>query len=124
MIRELISLILIGAGILFVFVAGIGIIRMPDIFLRMSASTKAATLGLMLILLGTAIYFSELGIASRAIATAIFVFLTAPVSAHMIGRAAYSDGVKLWHNTQLDELKDKYVSDEDSLASKPQPNNE
>lgn len=114
-----ISLFLIFLGIFFVVVAGIGVIRMPDIFLRMSAATKASTLGLGLILLGTAVHFGELGVASRAIATSIFVLLTAPVSAHMIGRAAYSDGCQLWEETQLDELKGRYVSDPETHASHP-----
>lgn len=120
MIADFISLLLLLLGIAFVFIAGIGVVRMPDLFLRMSASTKAATLGLMLILLGTAVYFREVGITSRAIATAIFVFLTAPVSAHLIGRAAYSDGVKLWEKTQLDELKGKYITDKETMESVPE----
>ena len=87
----LISQILTIAGVFFIVLAGIGLVRMPDVFLRMSASTKGATLGLILIMAATAIYFGELGITTRAIATIVFVFLTAPVSAHMIARAAYSD---------------------------------
>jgi multicomponent Na+:H+ antiporter subunit G len=118
-VGDSIGLILILLGILFVFIAGIGVLRMPDIFLRMSSSTKAATLGLMLILVGTAVYFRTVGIASRAIATAIFVFLTAPVSAHLIGRAAYSDGVKLWEKTQIDELAGNYITDEHTRESVP-----
>lgn len=123
MVSEIISLVMISLGIIFVLIAGIGVVRMPDLFLRMSASTKAATLGLMLILVGTAVYFGTVGIASRAIATAIFVFLTAPVSAHLIGRAAYSDGVKLWKDTQLDELEGKYVTDERTNESVPTSSN-
>ncbi len=105
---HLIGTILIVFGVFFIFIAGIGLLRMPDVYLRMSASTKAATLGLILILLGTAVYFSELDVTSRAIATIIFVFLTAPVSAHMIGRAAYSNGVKVWEGTEVDELDGRY----------------
>ena len=105
---HLIGTILIVFGVFFIFIAGIGLLRMPDLYLRMSASTKAATLGLVLILLGTAVYFGDLGVTSRAIATIIFVFLTAPVSAHMIGRAAYSNGVKVWEGTEVDELAGQY----------------
>ena len=95
-------------GVFLILIAGIGLLRMPDLYLRMSAATKASTLGLGLILLGTVVYFGELGIASRAIATIIFVLLTAPVSAHMIGRAAYTNGVPLWEGTKLDELQGRY----------------
>lgn len=117
---QLLSMFLIFSGIFFVVVAGIGVIRMPDVFLRMSAATKASTLGLGLILLGTAVYFGSLGVASRAIATSFFVLLTGPVSAHMLGRAAYSDGCELWEKTQLDELRERYVTQEASLGSVPE----
>ena len=116
---QLIGTILMIFGVFFIFIAGIGLLRMPDLYLRMSASTKAATLGLALILLGTAIYFGELGITSRAIATIIFVFLTAPVSAHMIGRAAYSNGVKLWDGTEVDELNGRYDEANQTLEGFP-----
>ena len=105
---EIIGTILMGFGVFLIFIAGIGLLRMPDIYLRMSAATKASTLGLGLVLLGTVLFFGELGIASRAIATIIFVLLTAPISAHMIGRAAYTNGVPLWQGTKLDELKGRY----------------
>lgn len=118
-VMTLISTILIFVGIFFVIVAGIGLVRMPDLYLRMSASTKAATLGLGLIVLGTAVYFNELTVTSRALAIIFFMLLTAPVSAHMIGRAGYSDGVPLWKNTQLDELRGMYNEGETELAGPP-----
>jgi len=105
---QIIGTVLMVFGVFFILIAGIGLLRMPDLYLRMSAATKASTLGMGLILLGTVLYFGELGIASRAIATIIFVLLTAPVSAHMIGRAAYSNGVPLWEGTEVDELKGRY----------------
>lgn len=105
---ELVSLILMLIGVFFMMVAAIGVLRMPDTFLRMSASTKAATLGVGGVLLAVALHFNEIGIAARAIAIIVFVLLTAPIAAHMIGRAAYRrDGV-LWSGTVLDELKDRY----------------
>ena len=81
---------------------------MPDLYLRMSSSTKTGTLGVGSVLLAAAIYFSELGIASRSIATLFFILLTAPVAAHMMGRAAYFNGVPLWKETRYDELKGHY----------------
>lgn len=105
---QIIGTVLMVFGVFFILIAGIGLLRMPDLYLRMSAATKASTLGMGLILLGTVLYFGELGIASRAIATIIFVLLTAPVSAHMIGRAAYSNGVPLWEGTEVDELQGRY----------------
>ena len=87
--REIISLALMIIGTLLMVIAGIGIVRMPDLFLRMSAATKASTLGAGFCLLAVVVYFGELGASSRAIAIIIFLLLTAPVAAHMIGRAAY-----------------------------------
>lgn len=106
--RELFSAILIIFGATFMLIAALGVVRMPDLYLRMSASTKASTLGVATILLATAIYFNDFGIASRVIATIIFIMLTAPVAAHMMGRAAYFNGVPLWSGTRYDELKGRY----------------
>ncbi|HEX6439063.1 MAG TPA: monovalent cation/H(+) antiporter subunit G, partial [Candidatus Binatia bacterium] len=76
------ALMLIGA--VFGLLAGAGVVRMPDLFMRMQAATKASTLGIGCIMLAVAVHFGELGIATRAVATVIFLFLTAPVAAHMI----------------------------------------
>jgi len=100
------GLMLIGA--LFMLVAAIGLLRMPDLFLRMSATTKAATLGTGSILIAVAVYFGEIGVTSRALATIVFLLLTAPVAAHMLGRAGYFQGVKLADATLIDELAGRY----------------
>ena len=90
---------------------------MPDLFMRMSATTKAATLGVGFVLLGTAIQYWDVGIFSRAVVIILFLLLTAPVAAHMIGRAAYFDGVPLWNKTIVDELKGKYDEKTHNLDS-------
>jgi multicomponent Na+:H+ antiporter subunit G len=60
-------------------------------------------------LLAVAVYFvNELGVASRAVATIIFLLLTVPVAAHMMGRAAYFNGVPLWEGTLYNELRGRY----------------
>ena len=105
---EIVSGIIILIGAFFILISAIGIIRMPDLFTRMSATTKASTLGVGLVLLGTAFFWQEIGISARAIIIISFLFLTAPVAAHIIGRAAYFDKVPLWHKTKVDELKGKY----------------
>ncbi len=113
---ETISAIFIIVGSIFILLSAIGIIRMPDILIRMSATTKASTLGAGLILIGTAFFFKDIGIVSRAIAIILFLLLTAPVAAHIIGRAAYFDGVPLWKNTHTDELKGKYDMKDHTLS--------
>jgi len=81
---------------------------MPDLYLRISVTTKAATLGVGLLLLGTALYFGQVSITTRAIAIILFLLLTAPVGAHLIGRASYFIGLPLWKNSVIDDLKGKY----------------
>ena len=98
-------------GAFFMFVAAMGLLRMPDLFMRMSSSTKAATIGLGALLLALALYFGELGVATRAVATILFIFLTNPVSSHRIGRIAYLVGVELWDKTLKDELQHVYPED-------------
>jgi len=100
------ALMLIGA--LFMLVGSLGVLRMPDLFLRMSASTKAATLGTGSLLIAAAVHFTEIGVASRAGATIVFLLLTAPVAAHMLGRAGYFVGVMLADETVIDELAGHY----------------
>lgn len=115
--NQIIGTLVAMVGVFFVLVAGIGLLRMPDLYLRMSTSTKASTLGLALILVGTAVFFGDLGVTSRALAMVVFVLLTAPVSAHMIGRAAYATGCPVWEGTQLDELRGRYDEQAHTLAS-------
>jgi multicomponent Na+:H+ antiporter subunit G len=116
-IWTVLSLLLMIIGGIFAFLAGIGILRLPDMYIRMSATTKTATLGIGCILLATAIFFSDTGVTFRAAATILFLFLTAPVAAHMIGRAAYLTRVPLWEGTVIDELQSRYDPGDHTLAS-------
>jgi len=97
-------LLLLGA--LFMLLAGVGLVRLPDLYLRMSATSKAATLGASLVLLGAAVHFGTAAVAGRAVVIVAFLFLTAPVAAHAIGRAGYRRKSPLWKGTIADELAD------------------
>ena len=103
------SVISITVGAFFILVAGLGLVRMPDVFLRMSASTKAATLGVGCTVLGVARYFGDFATFIRAMAIIVFLLLTTPVAAHLLGRAAYQDGVPLWKGTEFDDLRQHYT---------------
>lgn len=113
------GLIVLGAG--FMLLAGIGVYRMPDVFMRLHSSTKSATLGVGFVLLGATLYFNEVSIGARAIAVVLFILVTAPVSAHMLGRAAYFSDVPLWRGTLSDDLRGKYEHDTHSLMSEAAP---
>lgn len=109
-------LLLLGAG--FMLLAAIGLLRMPDLFTRMHSSTKSATFGVSFIMLGTAVAFSgAFDIVARALAVVVFMLATAPVAAHLIGRAAYLSGVPLWEGTLSDDMQGCYDSKTHELAS-------
>jgi multicomponent Na+:H+ antiporter subunit G len=97
------ALLVFGAG--WMLIAALGVLRMPDLFSRMQASAKAGTLGIGVLVLSVAVHFGDLEVSSRAALIIAFFFLTAPVAAHMIARAAYLIGVPLWSGTQRDELR-------------------
>lgn len=103
----LIEVLVVGlllVGTLFIVVAGIGLVRMPDVFLRMSATTKASTLGIVCVIAASVLYFGDAAIALRGLAIALFLTLTTPIAAHMVGRAASADpAVCVWEGTVVDE---------------------
>jgi multicomponent Na+:H+ antiporter subunit G len=92
-------------GSVFALLAAIGVLRMPDVFTRMQASTKASTLGLGCLLLGTAFHMGDFGSFIRLASIAAFVLLTTPVAGHVIARASYFADVPLWSGTVLDERR-------------------
>lgn len=106
----IISSIFLIAGTAFILIASIGVVRMPDLMMRMHAATKAGVLGTGLIAVALMILYPEVGIWTRAIALILFAVLTAPVAAHMIGRAAYFSGVELWDRTFVDALAERRES--------------
>ena len=97
---------LVLAGATLALLAGVGIVRMPDVFTRMQASTKASTLGLGCLLAAMAIRFPGTAIIVRAAAIAAFMMLTTAVAAHVIARAAARSGAPLWKGTRVDERPD------------------
>jgi len=104
-------------GSLAILFASIGILRMPDFYLRLSVTVKAATLGVGFLLASAAIAFPDVSVTTKAIAIAFFLVLTAPVAAHMIGRTAYHTGIRTWKGTIMDELKEKKTSDDSKKAA-------
>jgi multicomponent Na+:H+ antiporter subunit G len=97
--------IFIGIGILFILVASIGIIRMPDVLTRMSVVSKAITFGLGFILLGVVVHFNDTLTLIKAVIIYIFLSLSTSIAASVIGLAAYKDKkTKLSDLTFLDEM--------------------
>lgn len=105
-------------GAAFALLAALGVLRMPDVFMRMQASTKASTLGLGCLLLGAALQWGDFGSFARLGSIAAFILLTTPVSAHMIARAAYLAAVPLWSGTVLDERREHAAEAERRAAAR------
>ncbi|MEL7344128.1 MAG: monovalent cation/H(+) antiporter subunit G [Pseudomonadota bacterium] len=93
----IITVVLILFGSAMTVFAGIGIVRLPDVFIRMHAATKVGTLGSGLIMAGVGVHFASPDVVLRCILIVFFLLLTAPIGAHMIGRAALRIGIKPWH---------------------------
>lgn len=100
---DILICILSTIAALAILFAAIGILRMPDFYLRLSVTVKAATLGVGMLLTCAAIIFYDVSITTKAIAIIFFLILTGPVAAHMIARTAYRAGIVKWKDTFIDE---------------------
>ncbi len=106
--------VILGTG--FALLSAVGIVRMPDVYIRLQVASKASSLGVALLMLGVAAHFDDVSVTVRALLVVIFLFLTAPVAAHVIGRAAYLAGVPLAPGSEPDELAGRYDPETGSLA--------
>lgn|SRR5690554_6827483 len=93
---------------IFILLAAVGILRLPDLLTRMHASTKAGALGITLMMLAASFHFFDSVVMAKSLAVIIFILITAPVAAHAIGRAGYFVGVPVWTKTVKDELINCY----------------
>jgi multicomponent Na+:H+ antiporter subunit G len=103
-VREVLAAVLLLSGVALTVVAGVGLVRFPDVFSRMHAATKPATLGLLLVVLGACLVLDDPGDRAKLLLVAAFQFVTAPVAAHMVGRAAYRARVGAVDELVVDDL--------------------
>lgn len=96
---------LMVGGSIFSLIAAIGVNRLPDIYTRMHAASKAGTVGSGLLLLAVGIHAMEISIFARSLAGFFFFILTAPVSAHLLAKAAHQAGYKLSSISIVDDMK-------------------
>jgi multicomponent Na+:H+ antiporter subunit G len=100
---DLLTALFIWIGCLFMLIAALGILRFPDLFLRMHAAAKVGTVGLICVMIAVAIHFPQTEVIFQAILVILFFFLTAPMAAHLIGKAAYVRHTELSPRTRIDE---------------------
>jgi len=103
-IVEIVTGLMLVIGASFALVASIGLIRLKDVYMRMHAASKAGTLGSGVMLLALAVHASDLAVVTRAIAGVVFFLLTAPISAHLLAKAAYAAGYRPCADTKEDAL--------------------
>jgi multicomponent Na+:H+ antiporter subunit G len=100
---EIVAAILLVFGSLLTLLAAVGLFRFHDLFTRMHAATKPATLALLLIVAGTALVMPQTNTVAKLLLVILLQFITAPVGAHLIGRAAFRAGAELVPGTYLDD---------------------
>ena len=112
--NETIGYILLTAGVAFDLFGCIGLVRLPDVYNRLQASTKAVTLGTAMILISV-LFFTGFGaIGVKALLCIWFILITSPTAAHAISRAAHRSGIKLWEGSVMD----KYAEDREGAEDK------
>lgn len=107
MFVEILISVFLLIGAFFILLGSVGIIRFPDVYGRLHAATKSATLGVIAIMFGMFLYFLITAgeFSGKTLLSILFVFLTAPVAGHMISQSAYKSGVPLWSESKEDDLK-------------------
>lgn len=91
-------------GAFFTFVAALGLIRLPDVYTRMHAASKAGTLGSGVLLIALGVQSGDTGTLTRSLAGVAFFLLTAPISAHLLAKASYAMGYRMTDLSVIDEM--------------------
>lgn len=105
LILELLTAFFFLLGAVLALLAAVGMLRLPDTFLRMQASAKASTLALACLLAGAAFQLTDVSSIIRLGAIAIFIMVTAPLSAHIVARASLHRRTRLWEGSVLNEYE-------------------
>ncbi|MEM7576989.1 MAG: monovalent cation/H(+) antiporter subunit G [Planctomycetota bacterium] len=90
-------------GLFFMFVGVIGVVRLPDTYLRLHAATKSTTLGLIGLLLAVAFHIGTGNVIAKVIATLVFALIAMPIGSHLLAKAAMRSGPRFWGQTIADE---------------------
>ena len=108
---SVVGTVLALTGVLLIALAGIGLLRLPDVYSRLNAAGKAAGLGIVLVLLGDLVTTPGWAAAAKVLLAIVLQLVTVPVGSFALGHAAYRSGAPLWQGTCYDELADESVGD-------------
>lgn len=102
--REALTAGALVVGAFFMLLAGLGMVRLPDLLLRLQAASKAATFGAGGLLFAAALEQWNVSVVARVVLTSLFIFAVTPLAAQLIARAGLSAGVPLWRRTGQNDL--------------------
>ncbi len=121
-ILQIIGAFITLAGSIFLFLGALGLMRMPDVYNRIQAGTKATTLGTMLSLFGLGLIMP--GWFGKIIILIVFVLITNPVSSHVLARAAHFSGIPLSPKTVVDKLAERMKENPENNSENVEPQNQ
>ncbi len=104
---DIVSALFLAGGLFFLVLGAVGIVRMPDTYLRLHAASKSSTLGLIGLLLGAVFHLGTVDVTVKAIITLIFAAVATPIGSHLLAKAAMRVGPAMWEKT----LRDEHVED-------------
>ena len=103
---EWLAFVFLILGALFILISAIGILRLPDLYMRMHASTKTTSLGIFLLLVGALLAMPDISTIIKGILVVVFTFLTSPLGAHMVSKAGHLLKVGKAKNYIQDDLEE------------------
>ncbi|MGM0437356.1 MAG: monovalent cation/H(+) antiporter subunit G [Bacillota bacterium] len=109
-ILSILGYILIIIGTIFLFLGSLGLIRMPDVYNRLQAGTKATTLGALSTIIGVGLV--EPAWFWKTLIIAVFIVLTNPIGSHTIARASRKSGIKTTTETTIDKYEENVLNNE------------
>lgn len=114
---ETAGFVLIFIGVLFDLSGCVGLVRLPDVYNRIQASTKCVVLGTTLILVGALLWLGSPAALTKGLLCILFILVTSSTAAHALSRAAHRSGVELWPGSVVD----RYAEDREGVANGAEP---
>jgi multicomponent Na+:H+ antiporter subunit G len=114
---ETASFVLIFIGVLFDLSGCVGLVRLPDVYNRIQASTKCVVLGTTLILVGALLWLGSPAALAKGLMCILFILVTSSTAAHALSRAAHRSGVELWSGSVVD----RYAEDREGVVNGGEP---
>ncbi|MCX6992284.1 MAG: monovalent cation/H(+) antiporter subunit G [Kiritimatiellaeota bacterium] len=109
--NSVIGMIFVAVGLAFNVLGCIGMIRLPDMYNRLQASTKCVTMGTCMVMIGVMIsagFLHSAQLSARCIICMVFILITAPTAAHALAHGAYSFGVRLWEKSVVNRYEEDF----------------